>query len=132
MGALKAISSLFGRGRGLLLLQRAAQQFQQSRFEAAGRSAEQALSAFRQSGFRWGEEAALGNLGLVYYETGELHKAIACYEESLKIIEEIDDRHGRVQTLGYLGTAYTELGQYAKGCVAKIIFGHGSMLSVSR
>jgi tetratricopeptide (TPR) repeat protein len=114
VGALKTISSLFGRGRGLLLLQRAAQQFQQSRFEAARRSAEQALSAFRQSGFLWGEEAALGNLGLVYYETGELHKAIACYEESLKIIEEIDDRHGRVRTLGYLGAAYTELGQYAK------------------
>jgi CHAT domain-containing protein len=114
VGALKAISSLFDRGRGLLLLQRAANQFQQSRFEAAKRFAQQALSAFRQSGFRWGEEAALGNLGLTYYETGELHKAVACYEESLRIIEEIDDRQGRVRTLGYLGAAYTELGQYAK------------------
>jgi hypothetical protein len=28
VGALKVISGLFGRGRGLLLLQRAAQQFQ--------------------------------------------------------------------------------------------------------
>lgn len=114
MGALKAISGLFGRLRGLLLLQRAARQFQQSRFEVAKRSAEQALGAFRQAGFRWGEEAAMGNLGMAYYETGELHKAIACYEESLKIIEEINDRHGRVRTLGYLGTVYTELGQYAK------------------
>lgn len=114
MGALKAISGLFGRVWGLLLLQRAAQHFQQSRFEAARRFAEQALGVFRQTGFRWGEEAALGNLGLVYYETGEPHKAIACFEESLKIIEEIDDRQGRVRTLGYLGAAYTELGQYAK------------------
>jgi CHAT domain-containing protein/tetratricopeptide (TPR) repeat protein len=114
VGVLKAISGLFGRGRGLLLLQRAAQQFQQSRFDVARRSAEQALIAFRQSGFRWGEEAALGNLGLIYYETGEPHKAIACYDESLKIIEEINDRQGRVRTLGYLGAAYTELGQYAK------------------
>lgn len=75
VGALKAISSLFGRGRGLLLLQRASQQFQLSRFEPARRSDQQAFSTFRQSSFRRGEESALGNLGLVYYETGELHKA---------------------------------------------------------
>lgn len=114
MGFFKALSRVFNQGRGFVLLERSAHEFRRSRLHAARGFAEEAVRVFRRIGYRWGEEAALGNLGMTYYETGDLPGAISCYEESLKIIEEIDDRHGRVRTLGYLGSAYAELGQYVK------------------
>jgi tetratricopeptide (TPR) repeat protein len=60
------------------------------------------------------EGDALGNLGLVYKNFGDIRKAIEFYEQSLVIEREIGDRRGEGNTLGNLGNAYRRLGDKRK------------------
>ena len=90
MGALKAISGLFERRRGLLLRQRAAQQFQQSRFEAAIND-------------KQGLASALDNLSQTYVLLGEYRKALEYADASLEVMREIGYKLGEVRALSYQG-----------------------------
>jgi len=54
--------------------------------------------------------SALGNLGLVYHERGDLEKAEEHHKQALKIDREIGNRLGEAQDLGNLGLIYTTRG----------------------
>ena len=43
----------------------------------------------REIGYRQGEMAKLGNLGLAYQDLGQIEKAIECVEQALEIYEKI-------------------------------------------
>jgi tetratricopeptide (TPR) repeat protein len=72
---------------------------------------ERAAQAAREIGDRWGEGAALGNLGNAYHALGELRKAIEFHEQQLEITRELGDRGGEGIALGNLGNAYYALGE---------------------
>ncbi|MBN1887558.1 MAG: tetratricopeptide repeat protein, partial [Thermoflexales bacterium] len=71
---------------------------------------EMGLQAARASGHRQDERAFLNDLGNVYRDLGDAHRAIEFYEQSLVITREIGDRRGEGQTVNNLGNAYSNLG----------------------
>jgi tetratricopeptide (TPR) repeat protein len=64
----------------------------------------------RHAAHRRGEGNALGNLGNVYTQLGQIQPAIEFYEQALAISREIGDRHGEVVDLNNLGTTHYDLG----------------------
>ena len=54
------------------------------------------------------------NIGNIFLSLGEIEQAIAFYQQSLAISQEIQDRPGEEISLGGLGNAYNSLGQYEK------------------
>jgi len=67
------------------LLEQGIQQCNISQFREALQSWEQALTIYREIGYRQGEAGSLGNLGNAYVSLGQYHRAIAFYEQSLEI-----------------------------------------------
>jgi tetratricopeptide (TPR) repeat protein len=57
---------------------------------------------------------SLNRLGLCYKNLGQYKKAIAFYQQSHDISEEIGFRQGVAMSLGNLGVCYNSLGQYEK------------------
>jgi tetratricopeptide (TPR) repeat protein len=57
------------------------------------------------------EMSCLNNLGAAYYSTGQIPRAMACYEEGLKRAREAKDRGFEGTYLGNLGNAYADLGE---------------------
>ena len=57
------------------------------------------------------EMSCLNNLGVAYRSTGQIPKAMACYEEGLKRAREAKDRGFEGTYLGNLGLAYADLGE---------------------
>jgi tetratricopeptide (TPR) repeat protein len=57
-------------------------------------------------------QCSVGNLGLAYYRMGQFQRAIACYEQALRLAQEHKDRWGEGVWLGNLGACYLDLGQY--------------------
>jgi len=57
------------------------------------------------------EMSCLNNLGVAYHSTGQIPRAIACYEEGLKKARETKDRGFEGSYLGNLGLAYADLGE---------------------
>lgn len=51
-----------------------------------------------------------GDIGRVLFSNGEIDKALAEYEEALKL--QAGDRAGQAETLGYIGMAYTATGRH--------------------
>ncbi len=96
------------------LLEQGRQQYAISQFREALQSWEQALTIYREIGYRQGEAASLGSLGVAYQSLGQFQKAIAFYEQSLEISREIGYRQGEANSFGSLGIAYDSLGQYQK------------------
>jgi tetratricopeptide (TPR) repeat protein len=72
------------------------------------------LDLARETGWRAGEVAALGNLGTAYRMSGYVHRAIDCYKKTLTITREIDDKDGEQAALGSLGSAYKDVGDMHK------------------
>ena len=68
-----------------------------SEFEEAEGHFRQALEAAREAGHRQDQAGALGNLGTVYAERGDLDKAEEHYKRALAIDEEAGDRLGRAR-----------------------------------
>ena len=73
-----------------------------------------ALSAARRLESKDAEGAHLGNLGVAYWNLGEIRKAIEFHEQRLIIAREIGDRRGEGAALGNLGLAYAALGEPRK------------------
>ena len=96
------------------LLKQGNQQYAISQFREALQSYEEALTIYRQIGYRQGEANSLGNLGIAYDSLGQFHRAIAFHEQSLEIQREIGNRQGEANSLGNLGNTYHSLGQYQR------------------
>jgi tetratricopeptide (TPR) repeat protein len=56
----------------------------------------------------------LGNLGFVYYSSGQFERATEFLEEALSITHESGNRPGEERHLGNLGRAYRERGQFER------------------
>lgn len=63
----------------------------------------EALDLYRRADDRWGIAYALGKLGLAASRLGDLDRASAAFDESIKIFQELGDSWGVATTLGYLG-----------------------------
>ncbi|MEP6580652.1 tetratricopeptide repeat protein [Microcoleus vaginatus GB2-A3] len=96
------------------LFEQGIQQFNITQFREALQSWEQALTIYREIGYRQGEANSLGNLGNAYDSLGQYHRAIEFHEQSLEIEREIGNRQGEANSLGDLGIAYKSLGQYQR------------------
>jgi CHAT domain-containing protein len=110
-----------------LVLQQCRQDLQNNQNEAATKSCNQALMAFRQLKNREGEARALNNLGVAYDALSAYSKAIANLNQSLAIAREIKDRLGEGRALNNLGNAYDSLGNYPKA-----IEYHDQRLAIAR
>ena len=86
-----------------------------SQFREALQSWEQALTIYREIGYRQGEAASLCHLGAAYQSLGQYQKAIEFHEQSLEISREIGYRQGEAASLGNLGAAYQFLGEFHRG-----------------
>jgi CHAT domain-containing protein/tetratricopeptide (TPR) repeat protein len=109
------------------LLEQGTQQFNISQFREALQSWEQALTIYREIGYRQGEAGSLGNLGSVYQSLGQFHRAIEFHQQSLEIAREIGYRQGEADSLDNLGNAYQFLGQFHRA-----IEFHQQSLEISR
>jgi tetratricopeptide (TPR) repeat protein len=58
---------------------------------------------------------SVGNLGIAYYRMGQYQRAIACYEQALRLAREHKDRWNEGGCLGNLGTCYAGLGHIGQG-----------------
>ena len=58
--------------------------------------------------------SSVGNLGMCYYLTGQVQKAITCHEQALVIDREIGNQQWQWRDLGRLGSCYAALGQIAR------------------
>ncbi|MGA8896731.1 tetratricopeptide repeat protein [Planktothrix agardhii] len=85
-------------------------------------SGEQALTIYRQIGYRQGEACSLGNLGLAYNSLGQYQKAIAFHKQDLEISQEIGYRQGEACSPGNLGLVYNSLGQYQKAIASSTCY----------
>jgi CHAT domain-containing protein/tetratricopeptide (TPR) repeat protein len=85
-----------------------------SQFPEVLHSWEQALTIYREIGYRQGEAASLCNLGLAYQSLGQYDTAIKFHQQLLEISLKIGYRQGEAASLGNLALAYNSLGQYDK------------------
>jgi tetratricopeptide (TPR) repeat protein len=95
------------------------QQEQNSQFQAAIQSWQQALRSYREIGDRFGEVASLDHLGSTYCDLKQYQKAIEYYQQVLNVYRELDERTDVASSLTHLGLAYDALGQYLKNPHAK-------------
>jgi tetratricopeptide (TPR) repeat protein len=58
------------------------------------------------------EQASTGNLGTALWQMGQYRRAIACLEQALAIVRELEDRQSEAAWLGNLGNCYANLGEY--------------------
>jgi tetratricopeptide (TPR) repeat protein len=72
---------------------------------------EAALAAARQLKDRVMEGVHLGNLGMLYSDSGEYRRAVGFYEQGLAIDREVGNRQGEASSLINLGSAYQTLGE---------------------
>jgi tetratricopeptide (TPR) repeat protein len=56
-------------------------------------------------------QESAGNLGLAFYSTGQMHAAIARFEQALASARETSDLRGEERWLGNLALVYSDLGQ---------------------
>ncbi|XGW00676.1 MAG: tetratricopeptide repeat protein [Leptolyngbya sp. BL-A-14] len=94
------------------LLQQGIEQNQNSQFEAALQSWQQALAIYRDIGDRQGEANALNNLGLACRDLGQYTQSIEFHQRSLAIERQIGNRRGEAASLNNLGSTYNSLGQH--------------------
>jgi CHAT domain-containing protein/tetratricopeptide (TPR) repeat protein len=87
-------------------------QLNDSQYQAAIQSLQEALKIYRQLGNRHKEATSLYGLGWAYDDLGQLGRAIESYQASLVIAREIGDRWLEATDLNLLGYAYLQLGQY--------------------
>jgi CHAT domain-containing protein/tetratricopeptide (TPR) repeat protein len=96
------------------LLNQGLQQYQNSQFESALKTWQQALTIYREIKNRQGEGQSLGNLGATYIFLRKYDKAIEYHLQHLEIARESKDSFGAGNALGNLGIAYYFLRKYDK------------------
>lgn len=57
-----------------------------------------------------GKASALGNIGVVYDDMGDLENAFKCHQEALKIFREFGDRFGEASQLSSIARVYKDKG----------------------
>jgi len=75
---------------------------------------EAAARAARRLGNREAEGNHLGNLGIAYWDMGNMEEAILQFGQALAIARELGNRRGESTWLGNLGNAYGNLGELEK------------------
>ncbi|MEG4350772.1 tetratricopeptide repeat protein [Microcoleus sp. LAD1_D3] len=96
------------------LFEQGKQQYRICQNPEALQSWEQALTIYREIGYREGEFKSLGNLGDACQDLGQYQRAIEFYEQFLEISREIGNRKGEANSLGNLGNACESLGQFQR------------------
>ncbi len=106
-------------------LQTAADRLNQQGIEQAQRGDAAAIQSFQQAAAlyhrlndRLREQAAWGNLGIVYSNQGDYTKAIEYHTKALQLARAIPYPKGEGAELGNLGTIYYALGKYAEAIEA--------------
>ena len=94
--------------------QQAIQLYAQCRFQEALSLFQQILPIYQDLKDYNFEAQCLGNIGLIYYNSGQYTRAIEHHNQSLLIARDIGDRKGEARFLSNLGIAYGALGQYAR------------------
>jgi predicted ATPase/DNA-binding CsgD family transcriptional regulator len=84
------------------------------RYEAAAAHLQECLALGRTLGDQQLVARALGNLGSVAYERGDLVGTAALYEESLAVFRELGDTQGVTIALSNLGLVATQQGEYGR------------------
>ncbi len=69
---------------------------------------------FRQVGDKGGEATTLNNIGGVYNDLGEKHKALAYFDQALPLLRQVGDKGGEATTLNNIGAVYSNLGEKQK------------------
>ncbi len=87
------------------------QQEQNSQFQAAIQSWQQALRSYQAIGDRFGEIACLDNLAKTYYYLKQYQKVIEYCQQTLTLRQELDDKTGVASVLSSVGLTYKSLGQ---------------------
>ncbi|MGC8802915.1 MAG: tetratricopeptide repeat protein [Bacteroidales bacterium] len=57
---------------------------------------------------------AINNLGILFYRTSQYTQAIACFNEGLKIADQLNDAGRQAAILSNLGLVYTELSEFQR------------------
>jgi len=75
---------------------------------------ESGLQAAADQGYRQLESQYLGGLGNLYFNRGEMRKAVEYYDRRLLIDRAVGDRRSEAVTLSHLGIALTSLGDLSR------------------
>jgi len=81
-----------------------------SQYEQAQRNYKNALKLYKESGEKKGEASALGNIGVIYQNKGNLDNALKYLQQALVIEKEIGYKQGEAITLGNIGLIYQDKG----------------------
>ena len=65
-------------------------------------------------GDKTGEATILNNIGQVYSDLGEKHKALQFFKQALSISRALGDKNGKAATLNNIGQVYSDLGEKQK------------------
>ncbi|MEU4693713.1 BTAD domain-containing putative transcriptional regulator [Actinoplanes sp. NPDC023714] len=102
------------RGAGAAEMSLAELDLRQSRYAEAIRHYCRAVDRFRAAGWPDGESAAAGNLGSVYWETGQLERSADVLRRALVIDRRLGRRDLEAMKLGSLGLVSFEMGRLAE------------------
>lgn len=121
------LPSGFAQPRELLLaeqlLSQGVEQLDSNQVDAALQTFQQSLNNQKQSGNRFGEAAALHNLGITYYYQGQYDQAIATTQQAMQIFwrsyespnsDRFAAQAGIAASLNNQSIVYLELGDYQK------------------
>ncbi|NER47539.1 MAG: CHAT domain-containing protein [Symploca sp. SIO1A3] len=96
------------------LFQQGKQQYDNSQFQTAIQSWQQALTIYQEISDRQGEAKSLNRLGSAYNSLEEYQKAIDSYQQSVEIFQQIGYLWGEANSLRNLGSVYYSLEKYQK------------------
>ncbi|QPC81596.1 tetratricopeptide repeat protein [Phototrophicus methaneseepsis] len=85
------------------------QLFQQREYEAASRSFQEALDAYKEAGDENMVAEMKVNIGLVHRELGEAQQALDMMQEALRHFQNTEDQFRVAQVLGNMGGVYMAL-----------------------
>ncbi len=87
-------------------LQQGMEQSDQSQYELALQSFQNAVASYRANRDRLGEGEAIRQMGRVYFALEKYPDALSHFQQSLEIARAVQNRKGEGRTLGNIGAAY--------------------------
>jgi tetratricopeptide (TPR) repeat protein len=103
---------------GTISLQRGAWLLQTKRFDEAITACREAVAIFRETGDRYSEGAALGNLGQALREMRRFDEAITACQDAVAIFRETRDRNQEGMALANLGLALLQTQRFDEAITA--------------